>query len=1164
MNQVSCQDYEFGPIVEGCRGDFDLTLLFEETILSIAPSLVVLLIALARIMYLRRKSLLLLGRKFQLYKLAAITVYGVLQTTLLALRISKTMLKSWSSVTAAGLSVMEAAVFCALSYLEHSKSVRPSTVLLVYLFFSTLFDVVRSRTLWLVIPSSSVTVLFTISTSIKAVMMVLEAGEKAQYLPHSTRNRCPEETSSILNRSIFYWLNKILWLGARHVLLPDDIHELEPGLMSDQVTFPFLKACCLYSPDELRNEAVIRITDGHFGFKAKEDVLRSINVSIPRSQLTCIIGPVASGKSTFCKAVIGEVNLSKGRVEIFAASREVSYCDQTVFLINGSIKENIVAFSDYEQDWYSTVVEACSLSDDITAMSNRDETNIGSDGVSLSGGQKQKVAIARALYARKPIMVLDDVLSGLDAWSERHVFRKVIGREGLAREHGMTVILATHAIQLLPFADHIIALGSNGKTTQEGSYKVLSTHPGYVKGLAINGLAIQDVHSRKAIPVDDAKIQQSAVRSASQHSHREDNARRFGDFAVYGYYFKAAGTWRVIVLVSLAIFVATFYTIPSYWLKIWADAASRQDSHRYLYWGVYTTFQCLALLFLCAFAYYALVPLVMRTGLALHNRILGVVLNAPWAFLSSTDIGSILNRFSQDMQLIDGELPLGFMNLVLSSFFALGQAILIIVSSPSVGLAFPLILAVLYAVQKYYLRTSRQLRFLDLEAKSPLYTNFLETLKGLPTLRAFGWTNQNLALTQRLLESSQKPLYLLYMIQRWLTFVLDVVVACVAVIIVVVSVTQSASSGFTGVALTQVMSMNLMLRTIIVTWTGVETSIGAISRVKSFSEDTSSEHKVNETCEPPPDWPQNGNINFKNLTAIYEPALERAALRDVSATIKAGEKLGVCGRSGSGKSSFVLALLRMLEFRSGTIEIDNVDLRFVPRNTVRCRINVIPQDPFVFHGTVRSNLDPHNVFSDSALIEALEKVQLWDALHAGGGLTAEIKSELLSNGQRQLFCLGAAILCKARIVVLDEATSNVDRRTDELMQRIIREEFKDCTVIAIAQRLDTIVDFDKIVVLNNGVLSEFESPESLLARDSYFRKMWVERGQEANSCGQDGISDQSLCNFSVILELITGIVTVSYDTPFLLRSLRITVFFLQLALVPFEIHCQTRALTKVH
>ncbi|KAF3490889.1 ABC multidrug transporter [Arthroderma uncinatum] len=620
------------------------------------------------------------------------------------------------------------------------------------------------------------------------------------------------------------------------------------------------------SIQQTADNTIIRIDDGFYGW-GKDDVLSDISVTIPASRLTLIVGPVASGKSTLCHALLGEIPKSKGKIEVFAASKEIGFCGQAPYLTNGTVKDNIVGFSDFVPSWYNTVIAACALLDDINHLPYGDETSVGSNGINLSGGQKQKVAIARALYARKSILILDDVLSGLDSSGANHVFWNVIGPGGLARQERITVILATHATEYLPFADHIIALDGTGKAAQQGDFQSIRSKSGYV-----SDLTIMEGVGRKPVIAGDypgAKNKETA----NCNSLDGFPIRKTGELSVYSYYFKAAGIWTTTLLLILVIFYTALYNFPTYWLKIWVDGSGAFHPGGFddlTYWGVYAMLQGLALLFLLGVAYHTLVRFVTQAGSNLHNNILKAVMNAPLSFFSSTDSGVTLNRFSQDIQLVDNELPMALLNLLLTIFLALGQAILIIISSPWVGLTFVLIIPIFYAVQNFYLRTSRQLRLLELEAKSPLYTSFLETLNGLPTIRAFGWAPRTLEINRRLLDESQKPIYLLYMIQRWLTFVLDMIVAFVATIVVTLAVTLNLDGGLTGVALVQVMSLNLILTSIIIAWTTLETSIGSVSRIKYFTDYTPSENKPHEVIQTPSTWPHHGRVELKDVTAFYE------------------------------------------------------------------------------------------------------------------------------------------------------------------------------------------------------------------------------------------------------------------------------------------------------
>jgi ATP-binding cassette subfamily C (CFTR/MRP) protein 1 len=357
-----------------------------------------------------------------------------------------------------------------------------------------------------------------------------------------------------------------------------------------------------------------------------------------------------------------------------------------------------------------------------------------------------------------------------------------------------------------------------------------------------------------------------------------------------------------------------------------------------------------------------------------------------------------------------------------------------------------------------------------------------------------------------LLDVSQKPYYLLFCIQRWLAFVLDLMVMVLAVVLMILVVKlvsdsglqngdqityrlqrENISPGYVGLALLNVTSFNVSLAMIIKNWTQLETSIGAIARLISFSAQTASENLPRGRESVPDNWPLHGTIEFKNVSASYTPGGNQV-IRELNMFIKAGEKVGICGRSGSGKSSLITTLFRMLEItEESAITIDGIDITGLPREIVRSRLNAIPQEPFFVKGTVRSNADPYQQHTDAAIMAAIQKVQLWDLVRNKGGLDTELDSEFFSHGQRQLFCLARAILRKSKVVILDEATSNVDTKSDELMQKVIREEFTSCTIIAVAHRLDTILDFDKIALLSAGELKEFDTPEALLARPSAFR-----------------------------------------------------------------------------
>jgi ATP-binding cassette subfamily C (CFTR/MRP) protein 1 len=468
---------------------------------------------------------------------------------------------------------------------------------------------------------------------------------------------------------------------------------------------------------------------------------------------------------------------------------------------------------------------------------------------------------------------------------------------------------------------------------------------------------------------------------------------------------------------------------------------------------------------------------------------------------------TITRRFSQDMTLVDGELPFAYVETILQAFQTLLSAGMMVATAQYFLATFPLVLLVLYVLQKFYLRTSRQIRLLDIEAKAPLYSHFQETLSGLATIRAFGWTRAFIDKHMELLDQSQRPFYLLYCIQRWLQVVLDLMVAALATILmmIVVRTRHEINPGLVGLGMLNVMTFNTNLTWLIKSWTQLEISIGAIARIRDFVRDTECEMKAHEDVEPADDWPQDGTLQIKDFSASYSET-SVPVLHSISLDIKAGEKIGICGRSGSGKSSLLASLLHILETRNGSISIDGNDIAYIPRDILRQRMNVITQESYwITSESVRFNMNPwcqpsadttspattDLSFTDDQLISAFTRCQVWPIILSKGGLDAKMEADFLSHGQRQLFCLARAILRKSKVVVLDEVSASVDVHTDVLMQRIIREEFTGCTVVSVAHRLDTIVDFDRVAVLDEGRVVEVGVPGELLKLDGgRFRELY--------------------------------------------------------------------------
>ncbi|KAJ4270222.1 hypothetical protein NW762_001898 [Fusarium torreyae] len=850
-----------------------------------------------------------------------------------------------------------------------------------------------------------------------------------------------------------------------------------------------------HASDSTLDNCVIGASDTNISWSKERPVLRDITFNVGRNQLALLLGPVASGKSTLLKALLGEVPHITGTIDLRCES--VAWCEQSAWLLNQTIRENIIGHSRFEANLYKTVVKACDLGKDFAQLSQGDNTIIGSKGLALSGGQKQRVALARAVYSQPQTALFDDVFSGLDSQTAQSVFENVFSRQGLLRQWNTTVILATQSVDFLSSADLILCLDKEGRISEQGTFHSLENAGGYVQSL----LTTKGIHSEvetRELPPEEDNIEQAtpSTQTAPKQEEEEDTRRQRGDSTVYRYYFSSTGGFFMIVLLALEIVWALLESFPTIWLKFWTDDNAKGNKRPGYYLGIYAALQIIGVIWFAVLIWFVIVLVAAKSGITLHKRLL-----APLALFTKTDLGSITTRFSQDIGMVDNHLPLGLVVTLASFFSAIAKAGLLASSTPYIAATFPLLGAVYFYLQRAYLRTSRQLRLLDLEEKAPLYTQFLETLPGLATIRAFGWVNAVIQANHALVDRSQRPFYLLMIVQRWLVLVLDLTTTALALLLVGLAVRfrGEVDVGLTGVSLVQLISLSETVNMLIQFWTSIETSIGAVARIKQFAEKAGEENLPGERQDPPSQWPDKGAVHISDLTASYGDEDGNGdtikALNAVNLAIKAGEKVGICGRTGSGKSSLFLALLRLLDPSSGSITIDGISLASLPRETIRSHLITLTQDQFVLPGTIRQNVDPLSVCSESDINAALGLVGLSDAIEQRGGLDASFDEETLSHGQKQLFFLARAVLRKhdGRVVLLDEATSSVDQKTEEIIKGIIKNEFKEHTVVFITHRLNTIIDFDRVVVMEKGCVVEIGEPKSLLASDSGFKALWAAR-----------------------------------------------------------------------
>ncbi|KAI8315264.1 ABC transporter [Colletotrichum sp. SAR11_59] len=463
-----------------------------------------------------------------------------------------------------------------------------------------------------------------------------------------------------------------------------------------------------------------------------------------------------------------------------------------------------------------------------------------------------------------------------------------------------------------------------------------------------------------------------------------------------------------------------------------------------------------------------------------------------WSFFSEfSNNGELLNRFSEDMQLLDMDLPSNLLNYTSTGVTILAKVIILVVFSQYLGATLPFLCAILFLLQRFYLQTSRQVRLLGIEAKAPLYTHFSESVTGVATIRAFGWQEQYQERNYKHVDESQRPSYTQGCIQAWLTFVLNLIVAVLAVILVVIVVTwhHKFSAGSVGVSLVMIIGFSEVLARLIQSWTKLESSIGAVARVRRFVSDTETESAAGRWT-PPVNWPQTGAVTFSDVVASYGSDAS-PVLKKLSLAIGGGQHVAICGRSGSGKTSLIMTLLQMTDMKEGRIDIDGVDVSTLLQSELRACINVIPQDPFLMPGTIRFNLNPYgNSLDDDRLVEVLGRVGVWSLVQDQGGLDAKMNVNAWSAGQKQLLCLARAMLRQSKILILDEAMSSVDSETEAIMQDIVDSDFRDCTVLAVMHRLKHVTHYDKVALLGDGRLLEFDTPGSLISGETQFAEMF--------------------------------------------------------------------------
>uniref|UniRef100_A0A665TRP0 ABC-type glutathione-S-conjugate transporter n=1 Tax=Echeneis naucrates TaxID=173247 RepID=A0A665TRP0_ECHNA len=874
------------------------------------------------------------------------------------------------------------------------------------------------------------------------------------------------------------------------------------------------------------------IENGTFSWSTEgPPCLRRINVRVPRGSLVAVVGHVGSGKSSLLSAMLGETEKRSGQVTVKGS---VAYVPQQAWIQNATVQDNITFGREKLKTWYQRVLEVCALLPDLDILPAGDATEIGEKGLNLSGGQKQRVSLARAVYRKADVYMLDDPLSAVDAHVGQHIFDKVIGPKGVLRDK--TRILVTHGMSFLPQADLILVL-VDGEITESGSYQeLLSRHGAFadfihtfanterkesaiqrdvsavIKMCGIPSIQSYETFGLSVLSRGDSTNTNLQNMEPVSEEEQEQVPEDLGKLTVvdkartgrvrlemYKKYFKTIGLAIIIPIVFLYAFQQGASLAYNYWLSMWADdpVVNGTQIDTDLKLAVFG-----ALGFVQGIAIFGTTVAISICGIIasrhLHMDLLINVLRSPMSFFESTPSGNLLNRFAKEIDAIDCMVPEG-LKMMLSYVFKLMEVCIIVLMATPFAAVIILPLAFLYAfVQSFYVATSCQLRRLEAVSRSPIYTHFNETVQGASVIRAFGEQSRFILQANKRVDFNQTSYFPRFVATRWLAVNLEFVGNGVVLAAAILSVMgkSTLSPGIVGLAVSHSLQVTGILSWIVRSWTDVENNIVSVERVNEYAETAKEASWSKEGSTLPLAWPQTGTIEFQDYGLQYRKGLE-LALKGITLNIHEREKVGIVGRTGAGKSSLALGIFRILEAAKGRIFIDGVNIEDIGLHDLRSRITIIPQDPVLFSGSLRMNLDPFDTYTDEEVWSSLELAHLKNFVsNLPDKLNHECSEggENLSLGQRQLVCLARALLRKTKILVLDEATAAVDLETDTLIQSTIRTQFEDCTVLTIAHRLNTIMDYTRVIVMDRGHISEMDSPANLITQRGQFYRMCREAG----------------------------------------------------------------------
>uniref|UniRef100_A0A668W0G6 ATP-binding cassette, sub-family C (CFTR/MRP), member 8 n=1 Tax=Oreochromis aureus TaxID=47969 RepID=A0A668W0G6_OREAU len=882
---------------------------------------------------------------------------------------------------------------------------------------------------------------------------------------------------------------------------------------------------------DVDQDICIKISNGYFTWVDGAPTLSNVDIKIPFGKLTMIVGQVGCGKSSLLLAALGEMQRVSGTVTWNSPTDKdaagdgdirkrgpVAYASQKAWLLNATVVENITFEMPMIKSRYKAVIEACSLQPDIDILPQGDQTEIGERGIILSGGQKQRISVARALYQQTNVVFLDDPFSALDIHLSDHLMQDGILK--LLREEKRTVVLVTHKLQYLPHADWIIAM-KDGTIQTEGTLKdIQNSEPELFEQwktlmnrqdqefeketVAESMTDLERKNLRRAMYSREAARTEEDEEEESVESEDDDNLsqvmrqRATIPWRSCGTYLSSAGLLLLSLLLLSQLLKHSLMVAIDYWLAHWTShvIAAKKDasahnctivqdcgfSHSW-YLSVFSVLCCLGIV-LCLATSVAVEWTGLKAAKELHHNLLNKIILAPMRLFETTPLGSILNRFSTDTNTIDQHIPTTLECLSRSTLLCVSALGVISYVTPVFLIALLPLAVTCYFIQKYFRMASRDLQQLEDSTQLPLLSHFSETVEGLTTIRALRYEPR---FRQRLLQftdANNIASLFLTAANRWLEVRMEYIGACVVLVAAVASITNSLydqlSPGLVGLGLTYALMVSNYINWMVRNLADMEVQLGSVKRINGLLKTEPENYEGLLTVSQVPDgWPRQGEIKIQNLSVRYDATL-KPVLKNVNAHINPGQKVGICGRTGSGKSSFSLAFFRMVDMFEGRIVIDNIDISKLPLQTLRSRLSIILQDPILFSGTIRFNLDPEMKATDEMLWEALEIAQLKPVVKSlPGGLDAIVTEggENFSQGQRQLFCLARAFVRKSSILIMDEATASIDMAT------VIITLF--CSVTQ--HRVHTILNADLVIVMKRGIILEYDRPQALLDKeDSVF------------------------------------------------------------------------------